>query len=297
MLLCPSSHRTRTRGGCSWSTSSITPARLGCATFSDSTTILSPAWGRICVSPSCSDSLVLLERLARPSRRVHSSAMALAPGRRFAGIGDLEADVAKSGRSPIEGRRGSVLGIGRDASGSRSRASSTGCQWAWSRSWAPERLGLEEDGQGGGEPVQEGLAADGTDLAAAEEAGEGLRPECLGDDARVVVGLGEHVRAAAVAGEEQCPGRPPAAERAAQRLPEICVRRGCVADEEAQRLPDPDAVAERERAGRLVGAQETAHEEVAGLVLGPVLVDHEPGKEPARGERLLLGGEGGDLPA
>src|SRR6266545_2227140 len=43
MLVCPSSHRTRTRGGSSWSTSSITPARLGCATFSDSTTILSPA--------------------------------------------------------------------------------------------------------------------------------------------------------------------------------------------------------------------------------------------------------------
>jgi 4-aminobutyrate aminotransferase-like enzyme len=43
MLVCPSSQRTRTRGGSSWSTSSITPARLGCATFSDSTTILSPA--------------------------------------------------------------------------------------------------------------------------------------------------------------------------------------------------------------------------------------------------------------
>src|SRR5206468_9053081 len=43
MLLCPSSHRTRTRGGSSWSTSSITPARLGCISFSDSTTILSQA--------------------------------------------------------------------------------------------------------------------------------------------------------------------------------------------------------------------------------------------------------------
>ena len=86
-------------------------------------------------------------------------------------------------------------------------------------------------------------------------------------------------------------------ERAAERLPEICVRRGRVADEEAQGLADPHRVAERERAGRLVGAEETAHEEVACVVLGPVLVDHEPGEEPARGERLLLGGEGGDLPA
>ena len=48
---------------------------------------------------------------------------------------------------------------------------------------------------------------------------------------------------------------------------------------------------------RLVGAEEAAHEEVARVVLGPVLVDHEPGEEPARGERLLLGGEGGDLAA
>ena len=76
MLLCPSSHRTRTRGGSSWSTSSITPARLGCATLSDSTTILSPAWGFICV-------LVLLSRFARALGEasatfppVHSSAMA-----------------------------------------------------------------------------------------------------------------------------------------------------------------------------------------------------------------------------
>jgi hypothetical protein len=47
----------------------------------------------------------------------------------------------------------------------------------WSRSSALERLGLEEDGQGGGESVQEGFAAEGADLAAAEEAGEGLRAE------------------------------------------------------------------------------------------------------------------------
>ena len=77
---------------------------------------------------------------------------------------------------------------------------------------------------------------------------------------------------------------------------EICVRGGCVADEEAQGLADPDGAAERERAGRLVGAEETAHEEVARVVFGPVLVDHEPGEESARDERLLFGGEGGDLP-
>jgi hypothetical protein len=84
---------------------------------------------------------------------------------------------------------------------------------------------------------------------------------------------------------------------AAKRLPEICVRRGGVADKEAQGLADPHRLAEREHAGRLVGAEEAAHEKVARVVLGPVLVDHEPGEKPTRGERPLLGGEGGDLPA
>ncbi|MBA3567444.1 MAG: hypothetical protein H0W31_11415, partial [Actinobacteria bacterium] len=45
------------------------------------------------------------------------------------------------------------------------------------RSSSSERSGLEEDGQSGREPVQEGLAADRADFAAAEEAGEGLGPE------------------------------------------------------------------------------------------------------------------------
>src|SRR6266516_6438512 len=124
--------------------------------------------------------------------------------------------------------------------------------------------GLEEDGQGGREAVQEGLAADGADLAAAEEAGQGLSPKRLGDDARVVIRLREHVRPAPVAGEEQRPGWPRLAERASERLAEICVRRGRIADEEAQGLADPHRVAEREPAGRLVDGEEATHEEVAG---------------------------------
>src|SRR6266545_4297293 len=64
MLVCPSSQRTRTRGGSSPSTSSITPVRLGCATFSDSTTILSPTWSAIVFSPSSSDLLALGEASA-----------------------------------------------------------------------------------------------------------------------------------------------------------------------------------------------------------------------------------------
>src|SRR5439155_1619249 len=42
-LVCPSSHRTRTRAGSSQRTSSTTPARPGWAARSDSTTIRSPA--------------------------------------------------------------------------------------------------------------------------------------------------------------------------------------------------------------------------------------------------------------
>jgi hypothetical protein len=67
MLVCPSSHRTRTRRGSSWSTSSITPARLGWTTFSDSTTIPSPGEASSVSHPPVQNLLVLLERLARPS--------------------------------------------------------------------------------------------------------------------------------------------------------------------------------------------------------------------------------------
>jgi hypothetical protein len=56
--------------------------------------------------------------------------------------------------------------------------------------WARRASVLEEYGEGGREPVQEGLAADRADLAAAEEAGHGLSSERLNDDARVVVRLG-----------------------------------------------------------------------------------------------------------
>jgi hypothetical protein len=66
MLVCPSSQRTRRRAGSCWSTSSITPARLGVASFSDSTTTLSPARGLIGVSILLRYLLGFLERLARP---------------------------------------------------------------------------------------------------------------------------------------------------------------------------------------------------------------------------------------
>jgi hypothetical protein len=76
---------------------------------------------RSCLRPeassvsSCSDLLALLERLARPSSSCLAGALLgrgrTPPGRRFAGIGNLEADVARpASPSPIEAGRGSVLG-------------------------------------------------------------------------------------------------------------------------------------------------------------------------------------------
>src|SRR5262249_4428016 len=60
--------------------------------------------------------------------------------------------------------------------------------------WSRRRcgaLGAEEDGECCCEAVQEGFAADRSDLAAAEEAGDGWAAERLGDGARVVVCLRE----------------------------------------------------------------------------------------------------------
>jgi hypothetical protein len=70
MLVCPSSQRTRRREGSSWSTSSITPARLGCAALSDSTTILSPTWTPIYVSPLSRFGHVVLSREVSATMRI-----------------------------------------------------------------------------------------------------------------------------------------------------------------------------------------------------------------------------------
>ena len=61
---------------------------------------------------------------------------------------------------------------------------------------------------------------------------------------------------------------------------------------EAQRLADPHSLADRQRAGLLVDADEPAHQIVAATVVGPVLVDHEAGEDAAaRRAALLLGSE------
>jgi hypothetical protein len=104
---------------------------------------------RSCLRPeassvsSCSDLLALLERLARPSSSCLAGAL-LGRGRTPRG-GDLRASaiwklILRDPPVPPRSRpeEDQCWGIGSDAGGSRSPASSTGCPWAWSRSWAPE---------------------------------------------------------------------------------------------------------------------------------------------------------------
>ena len=83
-----------------------------------------------------------------------------------------------------------------------------------------------EDGERRGEPVQEVAPADRADLAGAEEAA-GRDAERVLDRDRVVVGDVEHVRAAAVAGEQQRAGGAARrrAPRSAPRAPRAGPRR------------------------------------------------------------------------
>src|SRR5207247_4038699 len=119
----------------------------------------------------------------------------------------------------------------------------------------------------GGEAVQERLAADRTELSCAEEARERVAAERLAHGAGVVVRLGEHVRAAPVAGEEEGAGRPLAVQGVSEALAEIIVGRAGVADVEAERLADAYRLADRERARLLVGADQPAYQVVAAPVL------------------------------
>ena len=125
-------------------------------------------------------------------------------------------------------------------------------------------------------PCRKALAPTGQISPRAEKAGEGLRAERLGDDARRRGSGSGNMCVPRRLQVNSSAGRPLVAERAGEALPEIRIRGGGVADEEAQRLADPHGVAERERPARLVEAEQTADEEVAGVVLRSVFVDHEP---------------------
>ena len=72
---------------------------------------------------------------------------------------------------------------------------------------------------------------------------------------------------------------------------------GChgVAHVEPHRLADAHCFADRDRAAFLVDTKDASHQEVTALVLGLVLVDHQPGKHALRGELLFALAQLGEL--
>ena len=132
----------------------------------------------------------------------------------------------------------------------------------------------------------------GPELALAEAARHGVAAEQARDGAGVVIGLREHVAAAAVAREEER-GRAGVRLLPGQQLVQLARGRLGVAHVQAHRLPDARDVADGQGARVGVRAEHAAHEEVAQTVLGTVLVDHEADQEavleqqPIRQRELL----------
>jgi NAD(P)-dependent dehydrogenase (short-subunit alcohol dehydrogenase family) len=159
--------------------------------------------------------------------------------------------------------------------------------------------GAGEQGDRGGEGVQEVLPADRAELAGAEEPGHRDVTQHAGDETGVVVGLGEQPRSAAVAGEQEGPGGAAAAEGfgfAFQGAAQVLIGRLRVPDVELDGLADLDLVAHRDGPRVGVGADHTADQEVAPARLGPVLVD-DHAQLQALGQQLLIPGgqRGGHL--
>src|SRR5262249_37221510 len=138
-----------------------------------------------------------------------------------------------------------------------------------------------EQGDGGGEAVQEVRAADRSDLARAEHAGQRGAVQGGGDDAGVVVGLAEQVGAAAVAGEQEGGGGGAAVEHVA----EVLVGGGRVAHLVLGGGADLDDVADLDGAGVGVPAHDGADEEVAAAKVELVLVN-DPAELDAAVEEL-----------
>ena len=113
-------------------------------------------------------------------------------------------------------------------------------------------------------------------------------PSASSTRARVVVGDVEHVRAAAVAGEQQRAGGAGRA-RARALWARSASRRSSSAEAPSRTCmrtvwPDPDPLAERDRRRLGIGADDRPDQEVAALVVGLVLVDHDAEHQPLRRE-------------
>jgi NAD(P)-dependent dehydrogenase (short-subunit alcohol dehydrogenase family) len=155
--------------------------------------------------------------------------------------------------------------------------------------------GAGEQGDRGGEGVQEVLPADRPEFTVAEEAGHRDVAQRGGNEPGVVVGLGEQPRAAAVAGEQERPGGPAAAQGsglAFQRAAQVLVGRLGVPDVELDGLADLDPVADRDRSRSGVGADHAADQEVALARLVPVLVDEHTELQPPGQQFVVPAGHG-----
>ena len=82
----------------------------------------------------------------------------------------------------------------------------------------------------------------------------------------------------------------PAPDTPDEQATEVFVGRVRVAHLELHGLTDVDLLADRERAGRLVDAEQVAHEEVAALEVETVLVDDEAEVQPVAHELAVFVG-------
>src|SRR5215207_530015 len=159
------------------------------------------------------------------------------------------------------------------------------------RRWRAPLGGSREDGDGGGEAVEEVLASDGADLAGGEESRGRRSRERFVDRRGVVIGVAEQVAAPAVAREQERAGRGAAAKRPhadAEGLAEVAVGARGVAGVEADDLPGVDPGGDRNLARLGIGAHETSHQEVALDVLRLVGLEHDPHQQPTLHQREVL---------
>src|SRR5438552_288643 len=153
------------------------------------------------------------------------------------------------------------------------------------------RLAAEQRDRGR-EAVEEVAAADRTELAGSEETGDLRAVERLGEDAGVVVGLVEEVPAPPVAREQQGGVRLPSGEEQA----EVLVGGGAVAHLELDGGADLDQRVDGDGPVGPVRPQHVPDEEVAAVVLGDLLVDHQAQVEALVDELdLVLGEAAGEM--
>lgn len=152
--------------------------------------------------------------------------------------------------------------------------------------------GLEK-GDTGGEAVDKALAADGSELAAAEEAGGGHVAEDFAEDADVVSGLGPHMRAPSVATEEhgRADGFPLAG---GEHGAEVLVGAGGVADVELDGGTDAGVAGDADGAGAAVEAEDVVDEKVAAGEGFLAFVDDPPDEQGLACELVVLRGKGVD---